>query len=61
MLAIIEDIKATFRNDPACKNIEFLLYPGFHAITAHRLIHFLYKLHIPFIPRLLSQICRFLT
>ncbi|MBU8933255.1 MAG: serine O-acetyltransferase [candidate division Zixibacteria bacterium] len=61
MLPIIEDIKATFRNDPACKNIEFLLYPGFHAIFVHRFIHILYRLHIPFIPRLLSQIGRFLT
>jgi serine O-acetyltransferase len=61
MLATFEDIKATFRNDPACRNIEFLLYPGFHAITLHRLIHVLWKLKIPFIPRLLSQITRFLT
>jgi len=61
MIAFIEDIKATFRNDPACRNIEFLLYPGFQAITVHRFIHLLYNLHIPFIPRLLSQIGRFLT
>jgi serine O-acetyltransferase len=61
MLAIFEDIKAVYRNDPACRNIEFLLYPGFHAITFHRFIHFLWNLHIPFIPRLLSQINRFLT
>jgi serine O-acetyltransferase len=61
MLAILEDIKATYRNDPACRNIEFLLYPGFQAITFHRFIHFLWNLRIPFIPRLLSQISRFLT
>ncbi|MEW5924886.1 MAG: hypothetical protein AB1746_12960, partial [Candidatus Zixiibacteriota bacterium] len=29
---ILEDIRAIYRNDPAAKNIEFLLYPGFHAI-----------------------------
>ena len=61
MLATIEDIRACFRNDPACRNIEFLLYPGFHAITAHRFIHLLYRARIPFLPRLLSQIVRFLT
>jgi serine O-acetyltransferase len=61
MLALIEDIKACFRNDPACRNIEFLLYPGFHAITIHRFLHLLYRLHIPFLPRLLSQVNRFLT
>lgn len=61
MLAILEDIKAVYRNDPAAKNIEFLLYPGFHAIAIHRIIHVLYKLKIPFVPRLLSEINRFLT
>lgn len=59
---MFEDIKAIFRNDPATKNIEFLLYPSLHAIFIHRLIsHPLYWLRIPFIPRLISQIMRFLT
>ncbi len=61
MLAIFEDLKAIYRNDPACRNIEFLLYPGFHAIVMHRFLHFLWKINIPFIPRLISQISRFLT
>lgn len=61
MLAVIEDIKAIYRNDPAARNIEFLLYPGFHAITLHRFIHLLWNLRIPFLPRFLSQINRFLT
>jgi serine O-acetyltransferase len=60
-ITIIEDVKAIFRNDPAAKNIEFLLYPGFHAIFVHRFIHPLYKIGIPFLPRLISQISRFLT
>jgi len=55
---VSEDIKAIYRNDPAAKNIEFLLYPGFHAIFIHRLIHPLYNLGIPFFPRLISQISR---
>ena len=58
---IFEDIRAIYRNDPAAKNIEFLLYPGFHAIFVHRFIHPLYKVGIPFIPRLISQITRFFT
>ena len=61
MLALFEDIKATYRNDPACRNIEFILYAGFQAITFHRFIHLLWNLKVPFIPRLLSQISRFLT
>ena len=62
MLALIEDIKAIYRNDPACKNIEFLLYPSFHAIIAHRyLIHPLHRVKTPFLPRFFSQVLRFLT
>jgi serine O-acetyltransferase len=61
MISIIEDIKAIYRNDPAVRNIEFLLYPGLHAIVIHRFTHLLWRLKIPFIPRLLSQISRFWT
>ncbi|CQR73883.1 Serine acetyltransferase [Sporomusa ovata DSM 2662] len=62
MFALIEDIKAIYRNDPACRNAEFLLYPSFHAMVFHRyLIHPLYRLAIPFIPRFLSQLTRFFT
>lgn len=59
---MFEDVKAIHRNDPACKNIEFLLYPCLHAIVAHRyVIHPLYRLGVPFFPRMLSQIMRFST
>ncbi|MGD9276794.1 MAG: serine O-acetyltransferase [Candidatus Pacearchaeota archaeon] len=59
---MFEDIKAIYRNDPSVKNIEFLLYPSLHSIVVHRYIsHPLYKIKIPFIPRLISQIMRFLT
>ena len=61
MISLLEDIKAIYRNDPAARNIEFLLYPGLHAIIIHRFTHLLWKMKIPFIPRLLSQISRFLT
>jgi serine O-acetyltransferase len=59
---MFEDIKAIYKNDPAVKNIEFLLYPGLHSIVIHRYIsHPLNQIKIPFIPRLISQIMRFLT
>lgn len=62
MFALFEDIKAIYRNDPACKNVEFLLYPSFHAMITHRyLIWPLYNIGIPFLPRFFSQILRFLT
>lgn len=59
---MFDDIKAIYRNDPAVKNIEFLLYPGLYSIAIHRYVsHPLYQIKLPFIPRLISQIMRFLT
>lgn len=59
---MISHIKAIYKNDPAAKNIEFLLYPCFYAIIIHKYVsHLLYKIKIPFIPRLVSQITRLLT
>lgn len=59
---MFEDIKAIYKNDPAAKGIEFILYPSVHAVYIHKLIsHPLYKIKIPFIPRLFSQLSRFLT
>ncbi|MBN1212432.1 MAG: serine acetyltransferase [candidate division Zixibacteria bacterium] len=58
---MVQDIKAIYRNDPAARNIEFMIYPGFQALFFHRFIHVMYNLKIPFIPRLLSEINRFFT
>ena len=59
---MFEDIKAIYKNDPAVKNIEFILYPGLHAIVIHKYISCpLNNLGIPFIPRMISQIMRFFT
>ncbi len=60
---IHNDIKVIYQCDPAAKNIFEILfaYPGFHAREFHRLAHTLYKWHIPFFPRFISHISRFLT
>lgn len=60
---IREQIETIFQEDPAAKSIlEILLcYPGFHAILLHRLAHRLYRAGVPLLPRVLSQISRFLT
>ena len=59
---LIEDIQVIFERDPAAGNIfEVLLYQGLWAIWIHRLAHLLYRLRIPFFPRLISQIMRLLT
>lgn len=56
-----EDIKAIFRNDPAARGIEPILYSGLHAILIHRVSHRLYKWGFRFVARLISQTARFLT
>ncbi|MFA5183837.1 MAG: serine O-acetyltransferase [Syntrophales bacterium] len=59
---MIGDIQAIFERDPAATNIfEVLLYQGLWAIWIHRFAHLLYRWHIPILPRLISQIMRFLT
>lgn len=60
---IRSDIQTVFEHDPAARNVfEVLLaYPGFHARQFHRLAHTLWKWKIPFIPRFISHIGRFLT
>ena len=56
-------IKETQEKDPASKGYLqiILLYSGLHALIAHRIAHRLWKLKIPFLPRLLSQLSRFIT
>ncbi len=63
-----EDIQTIFRRDPAARNVwEVLLYPGLHAIVAHRVAHRIWVTRVPpkgfwkGFARLLSQISRFLT
>jgi serine O-acetyltransferase len=55
-------IDVIFEKDPACRSIfEALLYQSFWAVVYHRIAHALYKAHIPFLPRLISQFARFIT
>jgi len=61
--SIRNDIRAIYNCDPAVNDVFEILfaYPGFHARQFHRLAHALYRGHIPFFPRLISHIARFLT
>jgi serine O-acetyltransferase len=61
--AIREQFETIFREDPAAKSsLEIVLcYPGFHAVLLHRAAHRLYKAHVPLLPRVISQLSRFLT
>lgn len=57
------DIRATQERDPAAKGYLqiILLYAGLHALIAYRITHLLWKMKVPFIPRLISQAARFIT
>jgi serine O-acetyltransferase len=57
------EIKAAQKRDPAAKGFleVLLLYQGLHALIAHRIAHFFYKIHFFFLARYLSQLSRWAT
>lgn len=60
---LLVDFRIIFERDPAARNwLEVLFcYPGLQALLLHRLAHWLYIIGIPFLPRLISHLARFLT
>lgn len=52
------DIKAAYEGDPAARNVDEVLvcYPGIMATMYYRLAHELYKLGVPLIARMISEI-----
>lgn len=60
---IRRDFNAALSMDPAATSrLEVALtYAGFHALLFYRLAHWLWKRRIPFMPRALSQVARFIT
>ena len=58
-----DEIKNIQKKDPASGSyLEVLLcYPGLHAMIFHKPAHFLYKIKIPLVPRLISHLSRWLT
>lgn len=54
----LADLRAPVERDPAANGwLDVVLsYPGFHAVTAHRFIHALWKCRIPVLPRFLSNV-----
>jgi serine O-acetyltransferase len=61
--SLVTDFRIIFDRDPAARNwLEVLIcYPGLQALVCHRGAHWLNSLHIPLIPRMISQLARFLT
>jgi serine O-acetyltransferase len=62
----IRDVKAVFERDPAARGFwgtfeVIFTYAGLHALWFHRIAHRLLRMRIPFLPRVISQLSRFLT
>jgi len=57
------EIRAAQKKDPAARSFleVLLLYQGLRALISHRIAHSLYKMHLFFLARLISQLSRFLT
>lgn len=64
---MLESIRAQLaaikERDPAARSsLEILLcYPGLHALALHRLSHHLWRLEMPLLPRMISQLARWIT
>ena len=55
---IHKDVEAAFSGDPAAKSREevILSYPGVEAITIQRLAHQLWKMKVPLLPRMMTEV-----
>lgn len=51
------DAEAAFNGDPAARNINEVIfcYPGFRAICNYRIAHVLFRLGVPYIPRMITE------
>ncbi|HEX9743665.1 MAG TPA: serine O-acetyltransferase EpsC [Nitrospiraceae bacterium] len=60
---IKDDLRAVFDRDPAATGtLEVVLtYAGFHALLAYRVAHRLNRWGLPLVPRIISQLARWLT
>ncbi|MFW6157121.1 MAG: serine O-acetyltransferase EpsC [Armatimonadota bacterium] len=54
---LVEDVQAAYNGDPAAHTYAeiMLSYPGLQAITVQRIAHVLYNLHVPLIPRIMTE------
>ncbi|MBI2859809.1 MAG: serine O-acetyltransferase [Chloroflexi bacterium] len=58
-----EDVRTVFSKDPAARSMleVILLYPGLHALWAHRIARFLWRHRWLFVARWISETARFFT
>lgn len=55
---LITDVNAAYLADPAANNVGEVIfcYPGTRAISSYRIAHCLYKLGVPLIPRIITEL-----
>jgi serine O-acetyltransferase len=55
---LAKDLGAAVRGDPAAMSEDevILSYPGFQAISVHRMAHFLWTRQVPLIPRMMNEL-----
>jgi len=62
---IHRDVRAAQERDPAARGVgssEILaIWPGVHAVLAHRVAHALFEARVPFLPRFIAGVARLLT
>lgn len=60
---LMTDVQAAYEGDPAatCPAETIFCYPGILAITNQRIAHELYKLHVPLIPRMITELAHSAT
>jgi serine O-acetyltransferase len=63
LATFLADLRAPVERDPAAEGwLDVLLsYPGFHAITVHRIVHELWKAKIPIVPRFIAELVHRVT
>lgn len=54
---LLLDVQAGYDGDPAAKSREQVIfsYPGFYAVFVYRIAHALYRMEVPFIPRIMTE------
>ena len=60
---LITDVQATYDGDPAARSKHEIIfaYPGILALSIYRIAHELYRLDVPFIPRMMTEYAHSLT
>jgi serine O-acetyltransferase len=56
--SLLRDAQAHFEGDPAARSVDevILAYPGFRAVAMYRIAHRLWRLGVPLLPRLVTEL-----